>query len=151
MEIIVSKFALEFLQGIRILVRHPRFLLIAVLVLSPGTGMSTALFSVMYGILLKPLPVQEQDRVVVAWKGDSKDVAHIGELSYPEFQDWQRQSKAFAMMAAMPATMYGHGITLTGYGEPVELERTPVSPAFFSLPGAPAAMGRTLEESDDRP
>ena len=67
MEIIVSKFAREFLQAIRILVRHLRFLLITVLVLSLGIGMSTALFSVMYGILLKPLPVQEQNRVVVAW------------------------------------------------------------------------------------
>ena len=147
----ISKSARECSQGTRMIVRHPRFFLIAVLVLSLGIRMSTALFSIMYAALLKPLPVQEQDRVVVAWKGDSKDVAHIGELSYPEFQDWQRQSKAFAMMAAMPATMYGHGITLTGHGEPVELERTPVSPAFFSLLGAPAAMGRTFEESDDRP
>ena len=122
----ISKFARECSQTIRIMVRHPRFFLITVLVLSLGIGMSTALFSIMYGVLLKPLPVQEQNRVVVAWKGDPKDVAHIGELSYPEFQDWQRQSKAFAMMAAMPTTLYGFGVTLTGYGEPFELERTPV-------------------------
>ena len=150
MEIIVSKFAREFLQAIRILVRHLRFLLITVLVLSLGIGMSTALFSVMYGILLKPLPVQEQNRVVVTWKGDRKDAAHIGELSYPEFQDWQSRSKAFAMMAAMPTTVYGYGVTLTGHGEPVELERSPVTAAFFSLLGAHAALGRTFEESDDR-
>ena len=147
----ISKFARECLQATRIAVRHPRFSLITVLVLSLGIGMSTALFSIMYGVLLKPLPVQEQNRVVVAWKGDPKDVAHIGELSYPEFQDWQRQSKAFAMMAAMPTTVYGYGVTLAGYGEPVELERTPVSAAFFSLLGARATLGRTFLESDDRP
>ncbi len=147
----ISEFARECSQATRIIVRHPRFFLIAVLVLSLGIGMSTALFSLMYGVLLKPLPVQEQDHVVVAWKGDPKDVAHIGELSYPEFQDWQRQSKAFAMMAAMPTTVYGYGVALTGYGEPVELERTPVSAAFFSSLGAQAIMGRTFEESDDRP
>jgi len=105
----ISEFARECSQASRIIVRHPRFFLITVLVLSLGIGMSTALFSVMYGVLLKPLPVQEQDHVVVAWKGDPKDVAHISELSYPEFQDWQRQSKAFAMMAAMPTTVYGTG------------------------------------------
>ncbi len=147
----ISEFARECLQATRIIVRHPRFFLIAVIVLSLGIGMSTALFSVMYGVLLKALPVQEQDRVVVAWKGDPKDVAHIGELSYPEFQDWQRHSKAFAMMAAMPTTVYGYGVTLTGYGEPVELERTPVTAAFFSSLGAQAVIGRTFQESDDHP
>jgi putative ABC transport system permease protein len=145
----ISKFARECLQASRIAVRHPRFFLITMLVLSLGIGMSTALFSIMYGVLLKPLPVQEQNCVVVAWKGDPKDIAHIGELSYPEFQDWRRQSNAFAMMAAMPTTVYGYGVTLAGYGEPVELERTPVSAAFFSLLGAHAVLGRTFLESDD--
>src|SRR5260370_9549428 len=137
----ISEFGRECSQDPRISVRHPRFFLITVLVLSLGIGMSTALFSVMYGVLLKPLPVQEQDHVVVAWKGDPKDFAHIGELSYPEFQDWQRQSKAFPMMATMPTTVYGYGLPLTGYGDPVELERTPVSAPFFSSLGAPAIMG----------
>ena len=147
----ISRFARECSQATRMVVRHPRFFLITVLVLSLGIGMSTALFSIMYAVLLKPLPVHEQDRIVVVWKGDPKDVAHIGELSYPEFKDWQRQSKAFAAMAAMPTTVYGYGVTLTGYGDPVELERTPVSAAFFSSLGARAALGRTFEESDDRP
>src|SRR5260370_4810604 len=147
----ISKFARDCSQTIRIRVRHPRFFLITVLVLSLGIGMSTALFSIMYGVLLKPLPVQEQNRVVVAWKGDPKDVAHIGELSYPEFQDWQRQSKAFAMMAAIPTTVYGYGVTLTGYEEPVELESTPVSAPFFSSLGAHAIMCRTFQQPDDRP
>lgn len=147
----IFKFARECSQATRMIFRHPRFFLITVLVLSLGIGMSTALFSIMYAVVLKPLPVHEQDRIVVAWKGDPKDVAHIGELSYPEFQDWQRQSKTFAMMAAMPTTVYGYGVTLTGNGDPVELERTPVTAAFFSSLGAQAAMGRTFEESDDRP
>jgi putative ABC transport system permease protein len=113
--------------------------------------MSTALFSVMYGVLLKPLPVQQQDRLVVGWKGDPKDIAHVGELSRPEFQDWRRQSKTFEQMAAMPTTVYGYGLTLTGYGQPAELERTPVTAAFFSLLGVRPALGRTFEELDDRP
>jgi putative ABC transport system permease protein len=104
----------------------------------------------MYGVLLKPLPVHQQDRLVVGWKGDPKDVAHVGELSYPEFQDWRRQAKAFEQMAAMPTTVYGYGLTLTGHGQPVELERTPVTGEFFSLLGVRAALGRTFEESDDR-
>jgi putative ABC transport system permease protein len=85
------------------MLRQPRFFLVTVLVLALGIGTSTALFSVMYGVLLKPLPVQQQDRLVVEWEGDPKDIAHVGELSRPEFQDWQRQSKkTFEQMAGMP-------------------------------------------------
>jgi putative ABC transport system permease protein len=141
----------EFSQATRLMVRNPRFFLITILVLSLGIGMSTALFSVMYGVLLRPLPVQQQDRLVVGWKGDRSDVAHVGELSYPEFQDWQHQSSAFEKMAAMPTTVYGYGLALTGYGEPVELERTPVTAAFFTLLGAHPTLGRTFQEPDDRP
>ena len=134
-----------------VMIRQPRFFLVVVVVLALGIGMSTALFSVMYGVLLKPLAIQGQDRLVVTWKGDPKDVAHVGELSLPEFRDWQRESKAFEQMAAMPTTVYGYGVTLTGFGQPVELERTPVTAAFFSLLGVRPILGRTFEESDDRP
>ena len=147
----IADFVREFSQATRLTVRQPRFFLITILVLSLGIGMSTALFSVMYGVLLRPLPVHQQDRLVIAWKGDRSDLAHVGELSYPEFQDWQRQSSAFEMLAAMPTTVYGYGLTLTGRGEPVELERTPVTAAFFSALGAQPALGRTFQGSDDRP
>jgi putative ABC transport system permease protein len=147
----ISNSVRTFSQAARLMIRQPRFFLVTVLVLALGIGTSTALFSVMYGVLLKPLPVQQQDRLVVGWKGDPKDIAHVGELSRPEFQDWQQQSKTFEQMAAMPTTVYGYGLTLTGYGEPAELERTPVSAAFFSLLGVRPALGRTFEESDDRP
>jgi len=147
----ISNSVLTLSQATRLMIRQPRFFLVTVLVLALGIGMSTALFSVMYGVLLKPLPVQQQDRLVVGWKGDPKDIAHVGELSRPEFQDWRRQSKTFEQMSAMPTTVYGYGLTLTGYGQPVELERTPVSAAFFSLLGVRPALGRTFEESDDRP
>jgi putative ABC transport system permease protein len=146
----ISNSVRTFSQATRLMLRQPRFFLVTVLVLALGIGTSTALFSVMYGVLLKPLPVQQQDRLVVGWKGDPKDIAHIGELSRPEFQDWQRLSKTFAQMAAMPTTVYGYGLTLTGHGPPVELERTPVTAAFFSLLGVRPTLGRTFEESDDR-
>ncbi|MGH9743896.1 MAG: ABC transporter permease, partial [Candidatus Acidiferrum sp.] len=138
-------------QAVRLMIRQPKFFLVTVLVLALGIGMSTALFSVTYGVLIKPLPVHQQNRLVIGWKGDPKDTAHVGELSHPEFQDWQRQSKTFEQMAAMPTTVYGYGLTLSGYGEPIELERAPVTAAFFSLLGVRPAFGRTFEESDDRP
>ena len=141
----------DFSQAARALIRHPKFFLFAVLILSLGIGMTTALFSLMYGVLLKPLPFPQQDRLVVAWKGDAKDPAYIAELSCPEFRDWQAQSHVFEKLAAMPTTVYGNSLALTGYGEPLQLERSQVTADFFSLLGVQPALGRTFALSDDNP
>jgi predicted permease len=141
----------DFSQATRALTRHPKFFLFAALILSLGIGMTTALFSLMYGVLLKPLPFPQQDRLVVAWKGDSKDPAYIAELSCPEFRDWQAQSHVFEKLAAMPTTVYGNSLALTGYGEPLQLERSQVTADFFSLLGVQPVLGRTFARSDDNP
>jgi len=111
----LSRIGGDFSQAARALTRHPKFFLFATLLLSLGIGMTTALFSLMYGVLLKPLPFPQQDRLVVAWKGDSKDPAYVAELSCPEFRDWQAQSHVFEKLAAMPTTVYGNSLALTGY------------------------------------
>jgi len=146
-----SRIVDDFEQAFRALTRHPRFSLFAALLLSLGIGMSTALFSLMYGVLLKPLPFPQQDRLVVAWKGDSKDPGYIAELSCPEFRDWQMRSKAFEMLAAMPTTVYGYSVALTESGQPLQVERSTVTADFFSLFGVQPSLGRTFAASDDHP
>jgi putative ABC transport system permease protein len=138
-------------QAVRALIRHPRFSLFAALVLSLGIGMTTALFSLTYGVLLKPLPFPQQDRLVVVWKGDFKDPGYVGELSCPEFRDWQAHSHAFEKLAAMPTTVYGYSVALTGFGDPLQIERSTVTADFFSLLGVQPAVGRTFAPSDDHP
>src|SRR5258707_7854287 len=101
-----SRIVDDFEQAFRALTRHPRFSLFAVLLLSLGIGMSTALFSLMYGVLLKPLPFPQQDRLVVAWKGHSKDPGYIAELSCPEIRDLQVRSKDFEMFAPTHTIAY---------------------------------------------
>jgi beta-lactamase class A len=81
MENTISNSVRTFSQATRLMVRQRRFFLVTVLVLALGIAMRTALFSVMYGVLFKPLPVQQRDRLVVGWKGDPKDIAQVGELS----------------------------------------------------------------------
>ena len=147
----LSRIVDDFSQATRSLTRHPKFFLFAALILSLGIGTTTALFSLMYGVLLKPLPFPQQERLVVAWKGDFKDPAYIAELSCPEFRDWQAQSHVFEKMAAMPTTVYGNSLALTGYGEPLQLERSPVTADFFSLLGVQPILGRTFAASDDNP
>ena len=141
----------DFSQAFRALIRRPRFSIFAALVLSLGIGMTTALFSLTYGVLLKPLPFPQQDRLVVAWKGDFKDPGYVGELSCPEFRDWQARSQAFDKLAAMPTTVYGYSVALTGFGDPVQLERSTVTADFFSVLGVQPALGRAFASSDDNP
>jgi len=141
----------DFSQATRTSIRHPRFFLFAALLLSLGIGMSTALFSLMYGVLLKPLPFPQQDRLLVAWKGDSKDPGYIGELSCPEFRDWQSHSRAFEALAAMPTTVYGYSVALTESGQPLQVERSTVTADFFSLLGVQPVLGRTFAPADDHP
>src|SRR5260370_11946074 len=128
-----SRIVDDFEQAFRALTRHRRFSLFAVLLLYLGIGMSTALFSLMYGVLLKPLPFPQQDRLVVAWKGDSKDPGYIAELSCPEFRDWQVSPKAVENFAAMPTTPSGYRFALTASGHPAQSELSPVTADFFAI------------------
>src|SRR5437870_4226681 len=95
--------------GVRLLRRRPGVTLIAVLTLALGIGANTAIFSVVYAVLLRPLPFAEQERLVVMWKKDITANTPFVELSVPEFNDWRAQQQSFAGLAVMPTTVYGYG------------------------------------------
>jgi putative ABC transport system permease protein len=136
--------------GARALWKSPGFTAVVLLTLALGIGASTAAFSVVHAVLLRPLPFPEQERLVVAWKLDATTSNPFVELSVPDFRDWQAQSRSFEGLAVMPTTVYGYGYVLTGRGEPVQLESAKVTGRFFDLLGARAAHGRVFDESDDR-
>ena len=137
--------------GARMLRKNPGFTVVAVVTLALGIGISTAIFSVMYSALLRPLPYRDQRRIVVVWKGNPQSVSTVGELSYQEFEDWSRQSKSFEAMAAMPTTVYGYAFTLNGPGGPREIESARVTPSFFSVLGVHPKLGRSFSASEDSP
>jgi putative ABC transport system permease protein len=136
--------------GARMLLKKPGFTLIAVITLALGIGANTAIFSVVYAVLLRPLPFPEQERLVVAWKKDTTTNNPFVELAVAEVRDWQAQNQSFTGLAVMPTTVYGYGYTLTDRGDPVQLESAKVTGRFFSVLGARAAMGRVFDESDDQ-
>ncbi len=136
--------------GFRGLVKRPGFAAVVVLTLALGVGANTAIFSVVYAVLLRPLPFPEQQRLVVAWEKDVTANTPFVELSVAEVRDWQAQSQSFSSLAAMPTTVYGYGYVLTGHGDPVQLESARVSGSYFSTLGAHAALGRVFSESDDQ-
>ena len=136
--------------GLRMLLKRPGFTFVAVLTLALGIGANTAIFSVVYTVLLRPLPFAEQEQLVTLWKQDTTANTPFVELALAEVGDWQQQSNSFASIAAMPATVYGYGYVLTGKGEAVQLESAKVTGSFFSLLGAQPARGRVFTESDDQ-
>ncbi|HEU0177797.1 MAG TPA: ABC transporter permease [Blastocatellia bacterium] len=136
--------------GARMLLKKPSFTLIAVITLALGIGANTAIFSVVYAVLLRPLPFPEQERLVVAWKKDTTTNNPFVELAVAEVRDWQEQNRSFTSLALMPTTVYGYGYTLTDRGDPLQLESAKVTGRFFSVLGAQAALGRVFDESEDQ-
>jgi len=141
--------------GLRMLRKNPGFLAVCVTALAFGIGVNTAMFSVLYAVVLKPFPFPQADRIVVGWKADPARGANDAEngmieLSYPDWHDWRNQSKSFKDIAAMPTTTNGYTYIMTGQGEPKQLESSRVTANYFSVLGVSPFLGRLFRPEDDR-
>jgi len=142
------------LQDLRYALRQirksPGFAAVAVLTLALGIGANSAIFSVVDGVLLKPLPYREPDRLVRVWHvPPAKSFPGIPTfaVSAANFLDWQRQNHVFDQM-----TIFSYrGFTVTGDGKPEQVDACAVSPTFFSLLGVEPLLGRTLLPEEDVP
>ncbi len=119
--------------AVRLLVKSPGFTVITVLTLALGIGANTAIFSVVYAALLRPLPYQQPDRLVTLGEGRAQkqsgfDVNDNRIRSNPDFLDWQKMAKSFQSLTAYSFNTF----TLTGNGEPKSVFVTQVKPNFFS-------------------
>ena len=123
--------------GFRMLAKRPGFTLIAVLALALGVGANTAVFSVIRGVLLRPLPYADPARLVVLWESNLQAAAPRESTSPPNFKDWREQNQCFEGMAAMA----GGAAVLTEEGEPELLSGSTVTADFFDLLGVKPAVG----------
>ena len=130
--------------GIHMIAKSPGFAVIAILTLALGIGANTALFSVVNGVLLNPLPYQQPDRLVAIY-AKSKQFSRSS-ISYPNFLDWVRDQRSFSSMAAFREDDYN----LTGMGEPERMEAEMVSADFFSLLGVKPVAGRLFRPEEDQ-
>jgi putative ABC transport system permease protein len=133
--------------GIRTLARNPSFSVIAVLTLALAIGANTTMFTVVNGVLLKPLPFPQPDRLLILWERQLSDNT-LGTVAPANFYDWREQTHSFAKMAALDP--YPDFI-LNGYGDPQRLAGAAVSADFFSLLGISMALGRDFLSKEDRP
>src|SRR5262245_21852244 len=100
--------------GARMLLKKPGFTLVAILTLALGVGANTAIFTVINAALLRPLPYEDADRLVVVSTTMRRETVEVRSASYPDFVDWRDQTTVFERIAAQTSTSF----TLTGGAEP---------------------------------
>ena len=129
--------------GARSLLKKPGFTAVVVVTLALGIGANTALFSVVNGVLLNPLPYPQPDQLVTLHQ--SKPNFDTGAIPYPNFRDLQRQNQTFSAMAISR----GFGFSLVGTGEAERVNARLISADFFSVLGVKPALGRTFAPGED--
>ena len=132
--------------GLRVMLKTPGLSFVAVLSIALGIGANTAIFSVVNGVLLRPLPYAEADRLVAVWFTPAAE-RQEGYASFQDFWDWRDQTTSFESMA----TYMNAGYTLNGVGEPRRIDGMRVSSGFFPLLGVSPAAGRGFLPEEDSP
>ena len=130
--------------ALRQLAKSPGFTAVAVLTLALGIGACTAIFSVVDGVLLRPLDYAQPDRIVVVRSSAPPEFPEFS-VSPPDFLDWEKQARSFSHLAA--AT--GASLNLTGDGEPQRLNGIKVTARYFDVYGVQPALGRTFLPGED--
>src|SRR6185295_7521119 len=110
-----------------------------------GIGANTAVFSVAYGVLLRPLPYRDAESLVRIWSKKSERGIEFFSVSPADYRDWRSQSRVFAAMGAFERQ---HDATLTRKDEPQSVPVAAVTPDIFSLLGVGALRGRALLPTD---
>ncbi len=141
---------LDLRNAVRMLRKSPSFSLAAIVVLALGIGANTAIFSIVYGVLLRPLPFADPDRLVQLWHTPPQKSfpgMRWFTLSPANYLDWEQQNDVFEKSA-----IYGFNrFRLAGSGDPQVLHAARVEPTFFSLLGVKPILGRSISTGDDQP
>jgi predicted permease len=139
----MSNFWQDLRYGLRLLAKTPGFTAITILTLALGIGANTALFSVVNGVILNPLPFPEPQQLVSLY-GKSPQFEESS-ITYPNFLDWRRENRVFSAVAAYRHDDYN----LTGAGEPEHLNGWMTSADFYPLLGVRPILGRTFRKEED--
>lgn len=131
--------------GARMLFKNPGFTLIAMLTLALGVGANTAIFSVINAVLLRSLPYQESERLVL-YNERSPQMEGMS-ISWPNYTDWRAQQRIFEEMG-----VYNRGdYNLTGEGQPERIQAGQVTASLFRTLRVQAAQGRVFTDEEDKP
>jgi predicted permease len=139
----MGSFLQDLKYGVRMLLKNPGFTAVAILTLALGIGVNTAVFSVVNGVLLNPLPFHNPDQLVALYEHPRE--FERSSISYPNFLDWQRRNTVFSQIAVYRSDSFN----LTGSGEAEHLDAKMVSADFFPILGLSPLTGRLFTKDDD--
>ncbi|HEY2821524.1 MAG TPA: ABC transporter permease [Candidatus Acidoferrum sp.] len=143
---IIENLAQDVRYGSRTLLKTPLFAVIAIATLALGIGASTAIFSVVNSVLLRPLPYAQPQRLVQVWETNLKASYNRNVVDPVNYLDWTEQNRSFSGMAAVVDTS-----TKLGLGqEPLQVPAIMVSPQFFSVLGVTPLLGSTFLDTDGK-
>ena len=133
--------------ALRSFAADPGFSIVVVLTLALAIGVNSAIFSVLHGVLLRPLPYAEPDRLVMLWEANRQLGQLQANVSGATYLDWRARTRAFSAIGA-----FRHrGFTLTNAGDAQRLASVEVSPVLFRVLGVAARAGRTFTDDEERP
>jgi putative ABC transport system permease protein len=134
----------DLLFGARLLMRRPAFTAVAVLALALGIGANSAIFSVVYGTLLAPMPYPNPDQLVMVWSRiqGNRNVSAAG-----SYLDWKRQATVFQDLVAWT----GGSVNLATAERPEQVEAVRMTPGFYSMVGLPMFLGRDFRREEGVP
>lgn len=131
--------------GLRILRKSPGFTLTVILTLALGIGATTAMFSVVQGVMLAPLPYPDPDRLVLIWQSNPH-APHVS-MSVLDYRDWQRSAHSFDAIAGIR----WEDFDLTNPGIPEHVYGYETTSNFFAMLGVHPVLGRDFSVDEDRP
>lgn len=133
-------------HGFRVLLRTPLFTFCTIAALAIGIGSTTALFSVVHALLIRPLPYQDAESLVVMWEHNLPRNRPRNVISPANFLEWRARNRSFDAMAAFSQNR----VTLTGSGEPQELATVTVTANVFDVLGVSPMLGRGFANGEDQ-
>jgi putative ABC transport system permease protein len=134
-------------EALRFLLSNRGFAAIIVLTLGLAIGVNSTIFSVLNGVLLRPLAYANPDQLVGLWESNPSQGLDRSQVAAATYLDWRERSRTFVSIGL---SRY-RGYTLTGAGEPERLVTLDVSPALFRVLGVAPLLGRTFTDEEERP
>ena len=134
--------------ALRQLLKNPGFTAVVVLTLALGIGANTAIFSIINGVLLKPLPYREQEKLVTLWERNPQRGVEQEFVTPPNYADWREQSRVFEQMAYWNGVQQLNLVTTDGVEK---ARRAHVESSFFSVLRVAPLLGRTFLSEEDKP
>jgi putative ABC transport system permease protein len=131
--------------AVRTCLKTPAFSAVVVITLALGIGATTAIFSVLDGVMLRPLPYPDIDRLLLL--NERTTTGQISSVSWPDFLDWQQQNRVFSHLGVVR----GQPAILTGGDRPERVNGAVVSSGIFGAMGVPPRLGRVFTAAEDQP